>query len=444
MNGMKIFMGRRPKMMKRIRTILAKTMPGITRTAVVVFVVIMIATVFVACAQGTADSGSSESMPQATAASGSSESMPQTATASGSPQSIPQTTADSGSSQSVTQTTAVSDFAASAEPDLTEDLRFEVVSITGTGTVLAELTNVSAAYDVLSAPEFWVTDDDGKRIPFIQGVMFEDNLQKLTIGSGYSYAFMAEELDAKMKPGTYYIHTNVYTMAADGELTSETISTPFTYGEPLTEISHDDALRYGKEYVEALQSGDDLAQNTTDEMDSWRKWLGLWSSDSVACELDQDSVKQDENTGDYRFCVNIVIEDMIFSVTVRIVLDDTATYYVHPGYFSTFSEYYTEAEYLAEEYITALKSNSAEKLALVLAYDRSKNPDWESKLDEAQEQIAYYSRQCDIASLALWENVTYNDRLLRFSQTVVDQNGEVFVLNVVCDDGMISIAAPQE
>jgi hypothetical protein len=267
-------------------------------------------------------------------------------------------------------------------------------------------------------------------------------LRTLGFGDSLYYGFEVGELDADMKPGNYFINTNVFISTGGGEPVVQTVSVLFTYREPLTAITPEDAENYAQNYVDALNSGEDLAENSGG-IESWHKWLG---TDNPRFWVQSKSVKSSGRGGDYEFKVDSVVGggDAIYTVTVNITLDSNAVYYSEPRYFCVFSQYYTLADALARDYVAALANNDVNALASVIAYDGTKQPDSAAKLGEAQRSIDYYSARYDIASLELSGGLMYGDDRQLFQQVVHDKNGDGFVLNIVYDRGLVSVEPPEQ
>jgi hypothetical protein len=327
-----------------------------------------------------------------------------------------------------------------ADLDLKAGLQFEILNISGGGTVHARLTNVSSPYGVAVEPAYWVTDEGGKTIPFIEGLEFDVSLSSLNVGESQDYAFMVEELDAEMACGTYFINTNVFISADGGEPVIPTMSAPFEYREPLTEISQSEAESYAQKYVDALNSGEDISYSIAETVESWRKWLG---AENPKFSVQPQSVQQRESGGDYEFKVNSIQGDAIYVATVIIQIEHNAKYYTDLSFYCAFSRYYPYAEMLVNDYVAALVKSDVTALASVLAYDGFNDPDHTAQLNEAQTQLDYYDNRCDLTSLALSGNVMYDDYHQRFQQVVLDKNGEGFVLNVIYGDGLVSILPPE-
>jgi hypothetical protein len=123
---------------------------------------------------------------------------------------------------------ATGDDSTGVRTDLTQGLEFEILSVSGCGTVHARLTNIASPYTVTAVKEYCVSDENGNVIPFIPGVGFDDPLLFLGIGESEDYAFEVGELDADMKPGNYFINTNVFISSGGGEPVVQMISVLFT------------------------------------------------------------------------------------------------------------------------------------------------------------------------------------------------------------------------
>jgi hypothetical protein len=319
--------------------------------------------------------------------------------------------------------------------DLKKGLDFQIISVGGSGTVLAKLTNVASPYEVVAYKDFWVSDESGNAIPFIEGVEFDAAAIILNTGGAEQYAFMVDELRANMKPGNYFINTNVLISAGDGEPTKKTISVMFTYGDKLTEIESGYAEKLATEYVASLNKGEDLTGNFN-AMESWYKWLG---EDNPEFRLQPDSLKERENTGGYEFKVSSIIVDAVYYATVYIGLNDSAIYCTKPLYYCPFSRYYPSVESCVQEYLTGLAKNNAEILAQVINQD---DLPYEAAIKEAQRQLNYYTSRYDTSFLTESGHLMYDDYRQCFKQTILAGNDKGFVLTFRFGDGLVSIEPP--